>query len=170
MHSFSPWALIRAWCHLAPLAMVQAAPSPNLSPAPDPSPDPQPEPAPKIIPAVPAIMGWLGSIGGVLGIISFAESYTTRLIEAMIPPEINKDYAYWKGQEDRWYKDKEKIPIKEEDRDPPWLVGIRVGLDGQALQVRQFPFLIASRSQIQICKQCLKFLSTQNPNMGYCHK
>lgn len=147
MHSFNPWALFRVWCHLAPLAMVQAAPSPDLSPAPDPSPDPQPEPAPQLIPepnplpgvnllmvpAVPAIMGWLGSIGGVLGIISFAETYLTRLIKAFIPPVIDKDYAYWKGHEDRHYGYKEKIPNKQGDA--PWMVGIRVGLDGQGLQV-----------------------------------
>lgn len=148
MHVFNHWALLRAWCHLAPLAMVQAAPSPDLSPAPDPSPSPQPEPAPQLVPVVPPIMGWLGSIGGVLGIISFAETYTTRLIKAFIPPRVNKNYAYWKGQEDRWYKDKEKIPNKKGDA--PWMVGIRVGLDGQDLKVRQFPFLIASRCQIEI--------------------
>jgi hypothetical protein len=163
MHSFNTWGLFRAWCHLAPLqvAIVQAEMSPELSPAPEPSPDPQPDPIPELIPDLlplqglnmllvpepPPIMGWLGSIGGILGIISFAETYITRLVKAIKrPPKkydepkyVEPDYEYYKNKESSFYKDKEKIPQKMEGKEAPWTVGIEVGHDGLGLQVSQTP-------------------------------
>jgi len=174
MYLFNARTLFRAWCHLAPFAVVQAALGPELSPAPDSSPDPQPDPVPQlnpqpdavpqlipepdhfpgvdlfIIPVVPPIMGWLGSIGGVLGIISFTEHYITRLVKAIkgppkpppppAPVEVH-DYDYWKKIEDKHYGYVASRPKK--DGYPPWMVAIQVGLDGAGLQVRRFPFLVA---------------------------
>lgn len=115
MKSLNPWTLLQVWCHVAPLAMVQAAPRPDPVTVPDVLAAAQPAPEPKVIPAVPLAMAWLGSIGGVLGIISFTESYISRLVEAI---------------------KKAKNPHHDEDKgDPPWVVGVQVGLDGHGLNV-----------------------------------
>lgn len=65
------------------------------------------------IPAPPPIMGWLGSIGGILGIISFADTYIERIIKAI-------------------QKAKEK---RLDKGDPSWTVAIQVGLDASGLEV-----------------------------------
>lgn len=70
---------------------------------------------PAMIPAVPVAMAWLGSIGGVLGIISFTESYISRIVEA-IKQAADPNHDPEKG-------------------DPSWVVGVQVGLDGHGLGV-----------------------------------
>lgn len=59
----------------------------------------------------PPVMGWLGSIGGLLGIISFAETYLEKIIRAIIEA-------------------KKKPKVK-----PSWTVAIQVGLDATGLEV-----------------------------------
>lgn len=39
-----------------------------------------------IIPAVPLIMAWIGSIGGLLGVISFSDTYIGKLVNAFKGP------------------------------------------------------------------------------------
>lgn len=103
--------------------MVHAAPRPDPVPAPDALAAAQPAPEPKVIPAVPAAMAWLGSIGGVLGILSFTDTYVSKLVEA-IKKAVNPHHDSDKG-------------------DPSWVVGVQVGLDGHGLNVshsRVLPF------------------------------
>lgn len=123
MHLFRPWTLFQVWCHVAPLAMVQAAPRPDPDLAPDPSaalqPAPEPEAEMNLIPPVPLAMAWLGSIGGVLGIISFTETYITRLVEAIKAATGSSNYDAKRGE-------------------PSWVVGVQVGLDGHGLKVNHF--------------------------------
>lgn len=141
MKSPNPWMLLQVWCHVAPLAMVQAAPRPDPNPAPDALAAAQPAPEPKVIPAVPVAMAWLGSIGGVLGIISFTESYVTRLVEAI---------------------KKAADPLHDEEKgDPSWVVGVQVGLDGHGLQVSDSPVLPFSKKRNLVhIKTAILFSST----------
>lgn len=127
----NPWTLLQAWCHVAPLAMVRAAPRPDPVLAPDALATPQPAPEPgtveAMIPAVPMAMAWLGSIGGVLGIISFTESYMTRMVEA-IKRAANPHHDPGRG-------------------DPSWVVGVQVGLDGHGLSVSHSRVLPISKKK-----------------------
>lgn len=120
--------------------MVQAAPRPDPVPAPDASAAPEP----KMIPAVPMAMAWLGSIGGVLGIISFTESYITRLVEA-IKKATNPHHDTEKG-------------------DPPWVVGVQVGLDGHGLNVSHSRVLPFSTKENQYIARLL-YHFPQRPKM-----
>lgn len=141
MKSLNPWTLLTVWCHVAPLAMVQAAPRPDPVPAPDALAAAQPAPEPMVIPAVPVAMAWLGSIGGVLGIISFTESYVSRLVEA-IKKAIDPNHDEEKG-------------------DPPWVVGVQVGLDGHGLNVSHSRVLIFSKKRDLVhIKTAISFSST----------
>ena len=97
-----------------PLVMVHGAPKPEFSPAPDPLLVPIPEPKDMVIPEVPVAMSWLGSIGGVLGIISFTESTIRRIVGIF---------------------KKKKPKKKPEEKQPSWLVGLAIGLDGHGLKV-----------------------------------
>lgn len=133
MRSLNPWTLLQVWCHVAPLAMARAAPRPDPVLAPDTlaTPPPAPEPgnveAAAMIPAVPMAMAWLGSIGGVLGIISFTESYISRIVQA-IKKAANPHHDPGRG-------------------DPSWVVGVQVGLDGHGLSVSHSRVLPISKKK-----------------------
>lgn len=103
-------------------------------------------------------MGWLGSIGGVLGIISFTETYVTRLVKAFIP-HSDEDYP---TRVKKKFKDFEKkhsgqaVNAPEKKGDPPWTVGVQVGLDGTGLKVNRFFFLfilLNSRNEVQVANK-----------------
>ena len=72
-------------------------------------------------------MAWLGSIGGLLGIISFSETHMTRLVEA-IKKAANPHHDSGRG-------------------DPSWVVGVQVGLDGHGLNVSHSRVLPFSKSE-----------------------
>lgn len=145
MKLFNPWTVFRVWCHLAPL--VTAAKIPDLSPVPDPTAAPEPVPETDLvtsqaIPPVPLLLAWIGSIGGLLGTISFTETYITRLVKLIMkktePKKFDGEkYEIW------WSSDKKALNGIKKKGDAPYGVAIQVGVDGHGLKVLQFPFLFA---------------------------
>lgn len=138
---FKAKALSRAWCYLALLAVAHAAlaSSSELMPHPESSPDPQPDlaqAADLIVPrVVPLAMQWIGSIGGLLGTISFTENFVTRLVKLILGPKPKdtpeeRFYKLMKENERKLFRGK-KFPKKEGK--PSWQVAIR----------KQHPILIA---------------------------
>lgn len=134
MFSFQAKALSWAWCYLALLAVAYAASSSELATTPESSLDPQPDHSQTValvaarkIPDPPPIMGWLGSIGGVLGIISFTTDYIRKIIALTRPepPHITTEKEFrekMEGAENRLFRGK-KFPKKEGN--PAWRVSIR---------------------------------------------
>ena len=127
---------------------------PDASPSPNPALVPQPVPVPNLIqdtelfllPLVPLGMQWIGSIGGLLGVISFADTYIGKLIDAFSGssshtprPPAKHDTAWFKHLEDYhrkiWTGWKTRV-APEKKGEPSWKVGIQVGLDGSGLQVQ----------------------------------
>ena len=149
MKPLNPWTLFRVWCHMVPLVM--AAKSPDPSPAPDPLPVPQPVPGPEpevmSTEAVPALMAWLGSIGGVLGIISFTDTYLRKLIHLGIRKSDEKKAEAFDGKafEEKHSSDRKYKAGINQAGDPPYVVAVQVGLDGTGLKVKQFLFLLTSQ-------------------------
>lgn len=103
-------------------------------------------------------MQWIGAIGGLLGVISFADNYIHKLVDAFkgppatpSRPKPKHDTAYFRHMEEyhrqilqtTW---KPRISPKKKG-DPSWKVGIQVGLDGTGLQVQRLQFLLNSRIQ-----------------------
>lgn len=162
MNLFNLWILLQVWCHLAPLAAAETPepnPSPSTDPAPSPAADPQPDPAPAFIPeprsvlflpAVPLAMAWIGSIGGLLGIISFSDNYMQKLVGAFSGKASGPDRPPAK-HDTAWFKDFEKYHRKildthwkprvapDKKGDASWKIGIQVGLDGTGLEVSVIP-------------------------------
>lgn len=142
MFSFQAKALCRAWCYLALLALAYAASSSELATTPQSSLDPQPDHsqtdaliAARQFANPPPFMNWLGSIGGVLGIISFTTDTILRIIELTRkkPPHLTTEKEFkekMEGAESRVFRGK-KFPKKKGD--PAWRVSIR----------KQYPILIA---------------------------
>lgn len=99
-----------------------------------------------IIPAVPLLMAWIGSIGGLLGVISFSDTYIGKMINAFKGPPpgpprppVKHDKAWFTRFEERWRQIlqttwKPRVSPKRKG-DPSWKVGIQVGLDGTGLKV-----------------------------------
>lgn len=152
MSTFNPRTLFRVWCFVAPLAVVKAAPRPGSSPAPDPFLGPQPLPEPQsnavnAIPVVPNVMGWIGSIGGLLGVVSFAQNTITQVVQAFTPePPQGNGEDIIRGFYEEFEKDHSRKPpvAPKKEGDPPWQVGVQVGLDGTGLKVGRllFPFIL----------------------------
>lgn len=164
MPKFNPWILFRAWCFVAPLAAVKAAPKPGPSPAPGPLLGPQPLPelqsnAVKRGP-VPNGMGWIGSMGGLLGVISFTQDTIETLVHAFTPER--PQYDSWEDHFRHFFMDWEKkysgkpsgAPKKEGN--PPWEVGVQVGLDGTGLKVGPSVPLFVFLSQNHIGSQRIR--------------
>lgn len=96
-------------------------------------------------------MAWIGSIGGLLGIISFTDTYIGKMIDAFKgpppgppPPPVKHDTKWFKDFEayhrkilsTKW---KERVAPKKKG-DPSWKVGLQVGLDGSGLRVNDSRF------------------------------
>lgn len=141
MKSLNPWTLLGVWCHIA--LLVTAAMIPDPSPAPDPLPVPQPvpEPQPEVAStstqAVPALLAWLGSIGGVLGTISFAETNIRRLVSLFRRLEYEKNPTFdGKNHEEEFAWDHKYKGGINTPGDPPYIAAVYVGLDGSGLKVK----------------------------------
>lgn len=155
MKLLKSWILLQVWCRLTPLAM--AAPSLDISPAPDlppdadPSPTPDSSPAPgplespeplselqpasfMVIPAVPLLLAWIGSIGGLLGTISFTDTYTRKLVN-LINRVTTPTPFDGKTYEEYWSWDKKAGAGIKKEGDAPYMVAVQVGLDGSGLKV-----------------------------------
>lgn len=152
MNLLNLWILLQVWCHLAPVAVAEAPepdPTPSPDPAPVPVPDPEVIPGPTelfVIPAVPLAMQWIGSIGGLLGVISFTDTYINKIISAFggappgppTPPE--KHDTPWFKHFERYWRNilkttwPKRVEVNKKG-DPSWKVGIQVGLDGTGLKV-----------------------------------
>lgn len=100
-----------------------------------------------IIPAVPLIMAWIGSIGGLLGVISFSDTYIGKLVNAFKgpppgpPKPLVKHDAKWFREFEEYHRQilqthwKHRVVPKKKG-DPSWKVGVQVGLDGTGLKVK----------------------------------
>lgn len=132
--------------------MVQAIPRPDPNLTPDPSMDPDPDPAINAQFAPPPNgMGWLGAIGGLLGVVSYTQGLITDLAKAFTPVLHNPNNENpIKVKFHKILKDYEKehsgetIEVPEKKGDAPWAVAIQVGLDGTGLKVKRLQLMSAS--------------------------
>lgn len=149
MKLLKSWILLQVWCRLTPLAMaapsLDISPAPDLPPAPDPSPNPDPSESPEplsevqpasfmVIPAVPVLLAWIGSIGGLLGTVSFTDTYTRKLGN-LINRVTTATPFDGKAYEEYWSWDSTAGAGIKKEGDAPYMVAVQVGLDGSGLKV-----------------------------------
>lgn len=92
-------------------------------------------------------MAWIGSIGGLLGVISFADTYIHKLVGLFkgpepgpSPPPAKHDTPWFREFERYWRQHlwphwTERI-FPKKNGEPSWKVGVQVGLDGTGLEVK----------------------------------
>lgn len=143
MNLFNYWFLLQVWCHLAPLAIAAPDPDPDAAPTPVPVPGSE-QMEVMVIPAPPAIMGWLGAIGGVIGTVTFVtntvKSFLHNPPEPPPPDAEDRNAPWWRQLEDE-LRAQFGLParVAPEKKGPPsWVVAVRVGLDGTGLEVKSF--------------------------------
>lgn len=118
--------------------MVNTAPKPGSSPAPDPLLGPQPLPEPQSNAAGPNPVP-IGSIGGLLGVVSFTQDIISSLVTAFTPEpphyeNFNDHIKHYFIDWERKYLGKPSGALKKEGKSP-CQVGVQVGLDGTGLKV-----------------------------------